>query len=198
MNVLIQAHRAGQGLQSPGSWHPRWCWVCRAQCGQWGDCRSELTFSPGARDRGDRMNCFGCEPLLRWLTSFHLSHHVLITMHIKSIVNFVWVLWVRCIECQNSQNHLPGSSPFSVLNPGVVSAPTSPGFPFQAAWSSPSCRWLWRPCPFRPPPLCSQHPCGPRWVKGKGGLYICGHQYSWMDEAGWGERGPNCFLALAN
>ena len=61
---------------------------------------------------------FSCE-LLSQVTYFFFPYpsHSPNSGHKKVVVNFACLLWVKFIECQNSQNVLSGFSPFSVMDP---------------------------------------------------------------------------------
>lgn len=81
--------------------------------------RSELTFSPRTLGREQTEGIvFSCE-LLSQVTYFFFPYpsHSPNSGHKKVVVNFACLLWVKFIECQNSQNVLSGFSPFSVMDP---------------------------------------------------------------------------------
>lgn len=103
MSVLIQARRA----DSAGSWWVtsqvvqgvyRVCHEASRRVGHrdeltslsepWADRRARNWFSLGVSEPDD--------------ISFFLSHHPLLIMGIKTIVNFAWFHAVRFIECQDS------------------------------------------------------------------------------------------------
>lgn len=130
--------------------------------------RSELTFSPRTLGREQTEGfVFSCE-LLSQVTYFFFPYpsHSPNSGHKKVAVNFAWV---KFIERQNSQNVLPGFSPFSVMDPWLASASTTFVFSYPIASSSCFCRWWGSPYSLSPLPLFSCHRCGlGEWSAGLG------------------------------